>query len=260
MKRILLIVGGLVIVLVVAAVIFLFTGLGAAIKAVVEGVGSRATQSDVHLASADVSLTSGEGVLKGLVVGNPKGFSTPSAIELGEIRVKLDTSTVTSDVVVIKEIVIDGPSLTYEVGPGGSNIGVIQDNVAAFGGGTEKQSPGGGAASAGTQKPAKQTKAEGTKLIIESLVIKNGHVGVSASFLGGKALGASLPEIRLHDIGKASGGATTAEVAKQVLDALTHGALDAVSGLNLDGLKAGVEKGVGGAVDAVKGIFGGKKK
>jgi len=101
MKRIVLLVVGLGVVLVAALVIFLFTGLGAAIRAAVEGVGSRATQTEVSLLYADVSLTSGEGTLKKLVVGNPKGYSTPSAIELGEIHVQIDTSTVTSDTVLI---------------------------------------------------------------------------------------------------------------------------------------------------------------
>jgi hypothetical protein len=263
MKRILLIVGALVAVLVVGLVLFVFTGLGGAIKAIVEGVGSKATGTQVTLASADVSLTSGDGTLKGLVVGNPKGFKTPSAIELGQIHVKVDTSTVTSSTVVIKEVLIEGPRLTYEVGPGGSNIAVIQENLAALGGGTG----GGGSKGTGGGKPSaepkeKEPKSEGggTKVIIDDLVVKGGHVAVSASFLGGKEVGAALPDIHLKDIGKSEGGVTSDVIAKRLLDALTKGALDAVAGLNLDGLK----KAAGGAVDsAIKSatdILGGKKK
>src|SRR5262249_32639861 len=139
--------GGLILVLVLGLVIFVFTGLGAAIKAVVENVGSKATGTSVVLKSADVSITSGEGRLSGLVVGNPKGYGTPSAFELGDIKVTIDTSTVTSDTVVIKEVVIEAPNVTYEVGPGGNNVGVIQNNVDAFsksfGGGGDSASSGG---------------------------------------------------------------------------------------------------------------------
>ena len=264
MKRILLIVGALLAVMVIGLVVFVFTGLGGAIKAIVEGVGSKATGTEVTLASADVSLTSGDGTLKGLVVGNPKGFKTPSAIELGQIHVKIDTSTVTSSTVVVKEILIEGPRLTYELGAGGgSNIGVIQDNVAAMGGGS---GGGGGSKGAGGGKPSgepkeKEPKSEsGTKLIIEDLVVRGGHVAASASFLSGKDLGAPLPDIHLRDIGKSEGGVTSSELAKRILDALTHGALDAVKGLNLDSLEKAAGGALGGAIKSATDILGGKKK
>jgi hypothetical protein len=247
MKKLLLIGGGLAGLLVVALVVFLLTGLGAAIKAIVEGVGSQVTKTEVRLASADVSLTSGEGELKGLVVGNPKGYGTPSAIEFGLIKVRIDTSTVTNDTVVVNEVVIDGPHLTYELGPGGSNIGVIQSNCEAFSGGPGKGAP-----------PAEEKG--GKKVIIERLLVTNGRVDVSASFLKGTTLGSSLGKIELRDIGKQSGGATAGEVAQEVLSALTSSAIDAVNKLDLDGIKKGATDAVDGAVKDVKDILGGGRK
>jgi hypothetical protein len=257
MKRILVIAGVLVALVVIGIVVFLLTGLGAAIKAVVEGVGSKATGTHVTLHSADVSLTSGEGTLKGLVVGNPEGFKTASAIELGQIHVKIDTSTVTSNPIVIKEILIEGPKVTYELSGSGSNIGVIQDNVAKMGGGTDEKKP---APEPKEKEPKEPKKGGETKVVIEDLVVRDGHVAVSATFLGGKELGAPLPEVHLKDIGKDEGGASSSEVAEKILGAITKGATDAVGTLNL----AGLEKAAGGAVDSVlqgaKDIFGGKKK
>jgi len=254
MKRILLIGGGLVILLVLILVAFLFTGLGAAIKAIVEGVGSEVTKTEVRLASADVSLTSGEGELNGLVVGNPKGYKTPSAIELSRIKVTIDTSTITSDTIVVKEVLIDGPHLTYEVGPGGSNIGVIQSNVDSFTGG----SGGGGKAPAAKEEGGK-------KFIIDRLLVTNGRVDVSATFLEGKTAGAVLQKIELRNIGRANGGATAGEVAQKLLSALTDSAMGAVGTLDLDSLKKRAEKGVEGALDGLKDdllkdTLGGKKK
>ena len=261
MKRILLIGGGVVALLLVALVVFLFTGLGAAIKAIVEGVGSEVTKVDVKLASADVSLTSGEGELKGLVVGNPKGYKTPSAIELGQIKVKLDTSTVTSDTIVVKEVLIDGPHLTYELGEGGSNIGVIQSNVESFTGGSGGGGGGKGGGKGGGGKGAAPAKEEGgKKVIIERLLVTNGRVDVSASFLGGKTLGASLGKIELKDIGKDTGGATPGEVAQKLLSSLTSAATDVVGTLHLDDVKKGATDAVDSAVKGVKDLFGGGKK
>ncbi len=48
------------------------------------------------------------------------------------MRLELDTDSVTSDIVVIKEIFIEAPEVTYELGGDGSNIDAIQKNVDAF--------------------------------------------------------------------------------------------------------------------------------
>jgi len=252
MKRILLIVGLLVVVAVAALVIFVFTGLGGAIKAAVEGVGSRATGTEVTLASADVSITSGEGRLTKLVVGNPKGYGTPSAFELGDIRVKLDTSTVTSDVIVIKEVVIESPGVTYEVGPGGSNIAVIQANVDAFskglgvGGGEDKSAP------------APADKSGGKKFVVQDLYVRAGNVAVSAPFLAGKKVTATMKEIHLHDLGKAEGGATSAEITQELLRAMTHGVVASVGDLGINELKESLKSAEGreSVFKKVKGLFG----
>ncbi|MGH9577577.1 MAG: hypothetical protein ACRD3R_09075, partial [Terriglobales bacterium] len=88
-----LIIGGVVLAVVVVGIIFLLANLGSVIKAVVEKVGSEATKAKVTLNEADVSITSGKGRLRGLTVGNPAGFKTGSALELGEISVEVDVST-----------------------------------------------------------------------------------------------------------------------------------------------------------------------
>ncbi|MGZ0247110.1 MAG: hypothetical protein ACKVH1_14335, partial [Alphaproteobacteria bacterium] len=82
----------------------------------------------------------GEGTLSGLIVGNPSGYKTESAFNLGSISMKLDTSSLTSDTIIIKSIVIDKPEITYEFGDGGSNVDVIGKNVEkAAGGGAKKE-------------------------------------------------------------------------------------------------------------------------
>jgi len=263
MKRLLKIFAVLAVLGIVAVTIFVFTGLGHAIKAVVEGVGSRATGTTVTLKSADVSLSNGDGRLTGLVVGNPKGYGTPSAFELGDIHVTLDTSTVMSDTIVLKEVVIDAPVVTYELGPGGSNVGVIQANVDAFtkgfgGGSSDEKKP-----SSDEKKPASApADKSGKKFVIEDLYIKSGNIGCSASFLGGKKVCATLAEIHLHNLGKAEGGATSGEIAQEVLGALTKGVTKSISDLGIGPLTDGLNalKGQGGTLlEKAKGLLGGKK-
>lgn len=271
--------GGVVIVLAVVAVVYFWSNIGSVIKAAVEKYGSEITQAKVTLNEADISATSGEGMLKGLTVGNPAGFKTDSAFKLGAVSVKVDTGTITSNPIVIKEIVVQAPEVTYELASGGSNLDAIQKNVDAF---AKKMGAGGSSSSASSDS------GEGKKLIIENLYVRDGKVNVSAAFLGGKKLGSPLPTIHLKDIGKEEKGASAGEVADKVITAITGAAGKAVSSLNLGDLakKAGVQidalkgqaadvmqkateggsgaadavkEGASSAGDAIKGLFGGKK-
>ncbi len=268
--KILKIVGILVVLAIVGVVVFVAAGgIGRAIKAVVEGVGSKATGTHVALKDADVSLTSGEGRLTGLVVGNPEGYKTPSAFELGDIKVTLDTSTLTSDTIVVKEVVIESPVVTYELGPGGSNVAVIQANVDAF---SKSLGVGGSEPSKSENKPATEKPStapsggspdkSGKKFVIQDLYVRSGNIGVSASILGGKKVSATLAEIHLHDLGKAEGGATTGEIASEVIGAITKGIGKSISDLGIGALNEGLDtlKGAGSSLlDKAKGLFGGGK-
>jgi hypothetical protein len=234
---------GILVVVVGAAALVLLGGLNSLVKAAVQKYGSAATQTQVRLDAADVSLTSGKGTLRGLTIDNPKGYTTPHAFQLGEISVKIDVKSLTSDTVVIDEIVIQAPSVHYEVGLGGTNLGTIQGNVNAYGGGAAKAEP----------------ETGGTRFLIKDLWVRDGRVqaAVSATVptkLGGRDLTAPLPEIHLANIGSGKGGATGAEIAAQVLDALLDAAMKAAARLALED-----PEGLGRrAKDALDGILKGK--
>lgn len=239
MKKGLLIGGVILVVVIVAVVIFLFAGLDELVRTAVEKAGSQVTGVKVTLNKAEVSPTEGRATLRGLVVGNPAGFKTDNAFKMNAISVAIDVATVTKDPIVIKQVVVAAPEITYELGEKGSNIDVIKNNVSG---------PGSAA--------GKKSESKGPKLIIENLYIRGGKVNVSAVALGGKSMTASLPEIHLKDIGKKKGGASQAEVAESVMAALTNRVGGFVSKLDLSGVLKGVEK----VPDALKGIAGGAGK
>lgn len=194
----------------------------------------------VTLDDAEISATDGQGALRGLSVGNPSGFETPRAFSLGEIKVTVDVGSVGSDPVVIKEVVIDKPAVTYEVASdGGSNIDAIRRNVEAFTGG----SGGGGSDSGGDAGP---------KVVIENLYVRGGEVNVSATMLQGRTLSAGLPDIHLQDIGKDSGGATPGEVAEKLMASLNESIGSAVGTLNLDQVLGTLGEGVKGAQEMME--------
>lgn len=240
MKRWLLIGGGVVVVVIVAVAVGLFSSINSLIQEAVEKYGSEITKTEVRLKEVDISPTSGKGVLRGLKVGNPEGFETESAFSLGEVSVILDIGTVTEDTIVIKEIVIEAPHVTYEMGAGGSNIDAIQRNVEAY-------LPKGG------KKAAAGEKGEGPKLIIENLYLRNGRISVSATILQGKTLDVPLPDLHLRDIGKEDGGATPGEVVNEILATIQDSIGKAVGSLNIDlgGALKSVTEGASGIIESV---------
>lgn len=267
MKRTTLVTISMVVVLTGVLIFFLIFSMDSLITMAVEKYGSAALEAEVTLDKTEISLKSGKGTLSGLKVGNPKGFETESAFQLGEISVTLDAKTITKDTVVIKEIIISAPQVTYELGAKGSNLDALQKNAT--------KGSGGDSGSGGDDQPASGSKEKGKKFIIESLVIRDGKVNVSTVGLQGKKMIVDLPAVRMADIGKSEGGATPGQVVKKLIDAFNTAAGGAVKGLGLGKVVDEVEGAVKGAKealesadpekiekkaeeigDAVKGLFG----
>jgi hypothetical protein len=249
MKR-LLVIGVVIVVLIVAGLGFLYLSLGRLVRSAVETYGPKVTKSEVRLGDVDVSLLSGNAQLSGLVVGNPQGFKTPSAFKLGAMRVSLDIRSLMSDTVAIREILISAPEVTYELGPGGSNLTALQKNVEQFTGGGGKP---------GSEKP--QAQAGGRRVIIDRLRVEKAKLNVSAGPVPGEPVSLSLPDIELKDIGKGGQGASLASVVEKVLGEVNRNAAKAVANIDVKGLAEKARKEAEGAATAgakekLKGIFG----
>jgi hypothetical protein len=84
-----------------------------------------------------------------------------------------------SDPVIIKEVVVSAPHVTYELGPDGSNIDAIKRNVDAY---TK--------AGQATEGTAKKKTNGGPRFVIENLYVRNGEVDIGSS-LSDKTMSAS---------------------------------------------------------------------
>jgi len=246
-------VGVIVVLLLVVALTMIGVYFNSMIKAGVEAVGPKITGTIVKLDAVDISPFSGQGRLKGLVVGNPKGFQTESAFKIADAKVKVDQKTALSDKLIIEEILIDGPEITYEGSPSGSNLSKIQENVAAFGKsvGTKE-----GAESKSEKKDPTQKKVQ-----INHFIVKNGQVKLSASLLKGKALTVRLPDLHLRDIGKESGGVMVQQAAAEVLMAINKSVVQSVAGSGkllgeaAEEAAKGLGSEAGKAVEGLKRLF-----
>mgnify|MGYP000923234328 CR=1 FL=1 len=219
MKKILIRGLFVVLILLIVAVVAIGMSLGTAIKKGVETFGPQVTKVPVTLDGVSLSLFSGSGAIRGLVIGNPEGYKTTNAMSLGLASLAIAPGSLLSDKIVVKSIRVEAPKVTFEFGPGGNNLQCIQKNLEAYTGGS----------STNAAKPAEQkAPAEarpGKKLQVDEIVISGGSVTLGAAALGGKVIEAPLPEIHFEKLGQGPEGITGAELGKIILDKLTAEAL-----------------------------------
>ena len=207
-----------------AAFFLLNNPLGRLVKLAVEEFGPMMTQAEVRVDNIKISATDGQGAISGLLLGNPKGFKTEYALKANKIKISIDPASLAQNVVVIHNVLIDVPQINYEKGDHGANFDAIQRNVEQY---------------LGEGGSKKDDKGAGKKMIIDSLIIHNAKVSY------GGAVDLILPDIKLHNIGKKTGGATSSQVVKAIIGELTAQMALAIP-----------TAAVGGVRSAVKGLFG----
>jgi len=268
MKKIIVRVLIALLVLIVLAVLAVSLFLDDAVKRGIETVGPRLTKVDIEVNSVKLSLMSGSGKIKGLVVGNPEGYKTASAIKVGTIGLSLNPGSLLSDKVVIKSIDIEAPEITFETDFKGNNLKKIQSNLdeATSSGKAEPVKPA-PAAEGQTKEEKKEEKAANRKLEVDDLVITGGKVHVSVTALQGQTATVPLPEIHLTDLGKGPDGITATELAKVVIKAIEDEAAKSATGAvgDLSKQAGALTKGLGNnttnAIDNIsKGLGGFLKK
>ncbi|WP_417432285.1 AsmA family protein [Kiloniella sp.] len=212
-------------ILIVAGVIFIYSSLDSIVKAAVESVASDMTQTEVTLDNVSISPTTGEGSLSGFLMSNPKGFKSSDAFKFEEITIKVDPTSIASDVVIINEIRIKAPHITYEVGPQKSNIDTINEN----------------AQTTSSADNSDNSAGSGPKFIVEHLYLNDGEVSVAAAPLGDKTIDVDLPNIHLKDIGKGGNGASPDVILQAALGAVTKNITSALNSVDLEGIAKDVK-------------------
>jgi uncharacterized protein YacL len=216
------------VVVVILAILAVGLLLDGAVKRGVETFGPKLTKVDIKLQSVSLSLFSGAGTIKGLLVGNPEGFKTPSAIRVGEATLALKPGSLLSDKIVIKTINVQAPEITYETDLKHDNLSQILANMreTTGAGGKELTKP---------QEPSQPKEPKpAKKLQVDEFVITGGRIHVSATGLVQGTAMIPLPDIRLHNLGTGPDGVTPAELAKIVLEAIETKAAQAAAGAVAD--------------------------
>lgn len=221
MKLILKILGGLVLLVVIAsgAVIYYLDNI---IRETVVRVVPEVTGTNVELDSVSVSLFGGSASINGLLIGNPTDFTDPNAFTLGTVAVELDLSSLREDIILINSIYIDAPEISYESLGDSDNFRRILENVNQRIGSSDQ-----------TVEDATETAdAEAKKVIIEKFVLVNGRVSVRHPLLSNPA-NVTLPDLELTGIGQKTNGATAQEAAGQIIKQISDATIKALTSTQL---------------------------
>ena len=232
---------GLLILLVGGALFWLHHNLNHLVKNAIETNGSRMTGAKVTVSSVAIEATTGTGIIRGLVVGNPQGFKTPYALKVGQIEVAIDLSTLTHPAILIKRIMIEAPDVIYEKAGGTTNFDALLTNVSRQ---TTPSNP---------DKSPPETTRTGKKLIVGILAVRHAKAEASAGFMGGKTVSVILPDITLRHIGQSEGGVPPDELGAKIGEALKAKLEGAIS---FSALAGSVGDSIKKAGHAISGLFG----
>jgi uncharacterized protein involved in outer membrane biogenesis len=235
MKKVMIGVGILVVVLGIL-LWRVYANLDKIVAKVIEDVGTEVTQTAVRVGGIELDLLNGKAGLSQLSVANPAGFSDPHIFSLELVSAAIDVESVGSNPVVINEIVVRQPRVAYEMNTQGiSNLDVLKKNVEAYSA-TRDTGTGTGSGAATEQQESTGQAGEETRFIIRSLHFDGGELNASSALHPDKPVKASLPAFTMHNIGESSGGATSEQIAQEVLDRLVRQARDAATRAGVDRL------------------------
>ena len=246
-------------VVVVAAGIYYFgpSLLDSAVKKIVNKYGSEVTGTEVNLEGFSLHPTTGEAAIRKITIANPQNYKMPYLFELNNISVKVDLKSLTSDTVIIEDITVDKPAITYEMlSLTQNNIKEIQNNVNSY---LNKSSSNDKAETTSETDSADQSA--GKKVIIRHLAINDATLSAAA---GDKDVSIILPDITMNNIGDDSkkAGSNIPQVIAKILNKILTTATQNVVSQKLGDLKSVAKENlnsvVGGVKDRVKelGIFG----
>ena len=237
--RKLLAVTAIVIAILAGVAYWAYERLDLIVKVALEHYGPAVTGVSVKVGDVEISPRDGRGRLRNLEIGNPPGFKASRAARFADVVLEIDPQTLRSQLVHVRAIGIEQPTIVYERGDKTTNLDAIARNIEAY----VKRT--GGAEGEGQPSGGKR------RYIVDRLLIRGAKVTMTTPSLRGQGVDFDLPDIELRDIGLRQGGLTASQVAGLVTNAVIAKIAQRVLS-NVDLLRKG---GVEGAIDALKGLI-----
>ena len=184
---------------------------------------------------ADFDLANGRFSVAGLAMGAPPRFREKDPVQIKNIGISVKPESLSSNLLEVLDISVEGMSVSYEVGLGSTNIGRILDDMNYF-----------EACMSGPEKPKGESKGEGAAkkssaaTLIRNLVVRETTVSVSQALLKEATAVVpkkSLPTITASDIRTDNVLAAVPAVAGRMLMPAIEAGRDIAAGIK-DALKA----------------------
>lgn len=217
---------------IIGAVVYF--NFGSAVKKTIETAGTEALGVPVKVGGVSLHLSDKKAGLQGLFIGNPEGFKSEQLLKVKDISVTV--GDVTRELVTLDEVVLDGLSVNYEVGKGGTNLKALEKNIARAKKAIE-------AASGGAAK--EEESVQSPEVIIKRLKIINAELIPAIPGMEAFNKPLTLPEIVLNDIGSKGSPASATDVASKVMNRIISSSTNTV-------VKEQVTAPVSGAFDKAK--------
>jgi hypothetical protein len=214
--------------------------LGPLVTQAINIYGPRLTKTDVRVSNVDISLLSGTATLSDFILGSPKGYTPPETLKVRSIYLGVDERSFLRDTVVIDRVEVFHPEIFYEKRGGTDNLKAILDGMRS---GQKKG------------EPSSSSKAQGKRLLIKDLIVREGTLNVVVSGTGGKNVRVNLSELHLRNVSEETAGSVTAEVFAAVLDAIYKQVASPGLVGNLDRDLKTIGAKAQSAVEKMKGLF-----
>lgn len=222
MKKIVLGVLMLVVLAIGALVFYVYSNINDIVKAAIEKYGTQVTQTAVRVEDVDLKLSQGAGVIRGLTIANPSGYSEKRAFSLGSISAGIDIDSIMKDPIIIDHIAITAPRVFFEMADvTKTNLDELKNNIVKS---TAQPAPSNDQATSGGKE---------VHLLIRRLTFSDGSIQAKVVPLDNKQYLLKLPDIEMNNIG-GTNGAAPPEIGRQILKRLTDQARDAIKKQGID--------------------------
>ncbi len=213
--------------LVVVTVVAAWFYLEPLVKNTVHKFGTQIVGTEVNLAGFKLRPLAGEVEIQGLTIANPQGYSAPNLLSLGSVFVKLDPKSLLTDTIVVEDINVSKPEITYEMPDfTTSNVMQIQENLAK------------NTASAET-KPVEEEKiaeeevvetSAAKKVIIRKVLVEGGAMSaITPLQKDATALTLHMPALELTGIGEGGAGMSAGETVATIFNKILFNATSVVT-------------------------------
>lgn len=228
LKKWIAVIAGVLVVLVVLLIAAHFF-LGHIVKSSIETIGPMITGVPVSVRKVNIDLLGDFGVsVRDLVVGNPKGYSSPYALKMKKFDLKVKTFSLLTDKIIIDKLLLTGLEVNYETSLIASNLNDIKNNVDKFAGSGEKK-----AEKVRTDEEVQPETESGEKesLKLQANAVDIADITVRIIARGGDSSGVPLMMVPIHmkDVGKDAEGVSVSGLIREMFTKLFTGVVSLFS-------------------------------